>query len=194
MARIPRPYRDAVDRVPDGVHAGHSVAALDSSVPGAEHPEGAEEEVVLFLIGMRVNRWHKVRSWLPTFVAMPRMLAELSRNPDLGLLHHHSYWSGRIMMVAQWWRSVEDLGRFARDAGRTHAPAWAAFNRNAAGTGDVGIWHETYRVPKQGVESLYGNMPAFGLGAAYGVTGREGSRRNRTHERLDSHVPEYVTR
>jgi hypothetical protein len=177
--RLPRAYRDAPGRVPAGVAAGHTVAAPDT------------DEVVVFLIGMRVHRWRRVRSWLPVFVAMPRMLAELERDPELGLLHARSYWSGRTAMVVQHWRSVEDLGRFARDPRLAHAPAWAAFNRRAAATGDIGIWHETYRVPADQVETLYGNMPRFGLGAAYGTRARDGSARNRTHERMGSTTPEY---
>jgi hypothetical protein len=30
----------------------------------------------------------------------------------------------------------------------------------------VGIWHETYTVNPDQFESVYGNMPRFGLGAA----------------------------
>ena len=41
----------------------------------------SEEPVVVFLIGMRVNRWWKVRQWLRTALAMPRMLSELEAHP-----------------------------------------------------------------------------------------------------------------
>ncbi|MFD4326293.1 DUF4188 domain-containing protein [Nocardioides sp. NPDC058538] len=180
MSKIARGYREAPENVPDGVTPGHSVAEVGT------------DEVVVFLIGMRIHRWHKVRSWFPAFVGMPRMLAELAKKPDLGLLSARSYWSGRALLTVQYWRSVEDLGRFAKDPSLTHAPAWAAFNRRTASTGDIGIWHETYRVPADQVETLYGNMPAFGLGAALGVVERASGRRNATHERMGSTRPEYV--
>lgn len=180
MSKIARGYRGAPENVPDGVTPGHSVAEVGT------------DEVVVFLIGMRIHRWHKVRSWFPAFVAMPRMLAELAKTPDLGLLAARSCWSGRVLLTVQYWRSVEDLGRFAKDPSLTHAPAWAAFNRRAASTGDIGIWHETYRVPADQVETLYGNMPAFGLGAALGVVERASGRRNATHEQMGSTRPEYV--
>jgi hypothetical protein len=33
-------------------------------------------------------------------------------------------------------------------------------------SGDVGIWHETYRVRAGEYETVYGNMPTYGLAAA----------------------------
>ena len=39
-------------------------------------------EFVVFLIGMRINKPWKVNKWLPMFLAMPRMLRELSRDPE----------------------------------------------------------------------------------------------------------------
>ncbi len=35
-----------------------------------------------------------------------------------------------------------------------------------ASNGDVGIWHETYRVRPGDFECVYNNMPPFGLAAA----------------------------
>jgi hypothetical protein len=45
-----------------------------------------------------------------------------------------------------------------------HAPAWAAFTRSVGNSGDVGIWHETYVITPGGYETIYHNMPQFGLG------------------------------
>ena len=42
-----------------------------------------DDDVVVFLIGMRINRLRRVRSWLPAFRAMPRMLRELAEDPSL---------------------------------------------------------------------------------------------------------------
>ncbi len=122
-------------------------------------------EFVVFLIGMRVNRWWKLHKWLPVTRAMPRMLRELQADPESGLLGFHA-WFGNPSISVQYWRSFEHLERFAKDAARTHRPAWAAFNRAAASNGDVGIWHETYRVRPGDFECVYNNMPAFGLALA----------------------------
>jgi hypothetical protein len=41
---------------------------------------------VVVLIGMRLNKPWKVRSWVPTFVAMPKMLKQLADDPASGFL------------------------------------------------------------------------------------------------------------
>jgi hypothetical protein len=43
-------------------------------------------------------------------------------------------------------------------------PGWRAFNRLVGTRGDVGIWHETYRVRPGDYENVYVNMVPFGLG------------------------------
>lgn len=179
--KVPRGYATAPARAPRGVQGGQHVA-----VP-------QDEDVVVFVIGMRINRLRRVRSWWPSFVGMPRMLKELEAQPDSGLLGATLLFGGRTLMVVQYWRSAEQLGAYARDSTKSHAPAWAAFNKAAAGTGDVGLFHETYVVPADRIESLYGNMPAFGLGAAVGsvARGEQTSSRNAAHERMMSTEPDY---
>jgi hypothetical protein len=124
-----------------------------------------EGEVVVFLIGMRINRVWEIRKWLPVALAMPRMLRELKAAPDSGLLGVES-WIGNPTIAVQYWRSFEHLERYAKDSSRLHRPAWAAFNRAVATDGAVGIWHETYRVRPGDFECIYNNMPPFGLAKA----------------------------
>ncbi len=125
-----------------------------------------EGDFVVFLIGMRVNRLWKVHKWLPVFRAMPRMLRDLSLRPDSGLLGFRFHHGLRNHLVVQYWRSFEHLERYARDPDKDHLPAWVGFNRAVGSNGDVGIWHETYRVAVGQYEAIYHNMPAYGLGAA----------------------------
>jgi hypothetical protein len=47
-----------------------------------------------------------------------------------------------------------------------HLPAWKAFNQSIATDGSVGIWHETFAIAAGAYESIYVNMPSFGLGRA----------------------------
>ncbi len=116
-------------------------------------------DFVVFLIGMRINHWHKPWTWLPVARAMPRMLAELQREPGLGLLHAGSHFSGRSLFTIQYWRSFDHLHAYAHAPAREHRPAWTAFNRAIGSGGDVGIWHETYLVAAGQYETVYNNMP-----------------------------------
>ena len=120
-------------------------------------------DFVVFLIGMRINKPWKLHKWLPVFVAMPRMLRELEARPDSGFLGHIM----GLRVIVQYWRSFEHLEAYARDPNQSHWPAWADFNhRVGRSRGDVGIWHETYRVRAGEYECIYSGMPPFGLAKA----------------------------
>jgi hypothetical protein len=131
---------------------------------------------------MRVNRVFALRSWVRVARAMPPMIAELKRNPDLGLLHAEFFVYWRGVGVLQYWRSFEQLHAYAHARDAKHLPAWAEFNRRIGGNGSVGIWHETYTVAPGQHESIYANMPRFGLANAVehtSVTGRLNGARDR---------------
>jgi hypothetical protein len=123
-----------------------------------------DEHFVVFLIGMRVNRWWKVHRWLPVVLAMGPMLRTLFTHPELGLLGARTVMGLRGPTVIQYWRSAEDLMRFAHDKDSPHLESWRRFNRAVGANGDVGIWHETFVVDRY--EAFYGNMPRFGLADA----------------------------
>ncbi|MEV5429388.1 DUF4188 domain-containing protein [Streptomyces sp. NPDC052701] len=139
-----------------------------------------EGEIVVFLIGMRINSFAALRSWVPVARAMGPMIRELSRDEDSGLLGHQFLLGfPRVFYLVQYWESHDKLFAYASAPDRAHRPAWAAFNRRLReGRGRVGFWHETYVVPAGAHESVYVNMPEFGLGRATGVVpvGRRGER------------------
>ena len=120
-------------------------------------------EFVVFLIGMRINRFWKLHKWVPVALAMPRMLAELARKPQSGFLGAQIY-GGIPPVMAQYWRSFAHLEAYAKDPTAEHFPAWRAFNQRVQRNGDVGIWHETYLVRPGQYETIYNNMPRYGLG------------------------------
>lgn len=121
------------------------------------------EDFVVFLIGMRINRLWKINKWLPVAMAMPKMLKELSENPESGLLGFQVL-GGIPPVTIQYWKSFEHLEAYAKNRDAAHYPAWKAFNKNIKSNGDVGIWHETYKVSASNFECIYNNMPKFGLG------------------------------
>lgn len=125
-------------------------------------PEG---ELVVFLIGMRVNKPWRVDAWLPVFLSMPKMLAELSRDPESGLLGYRLTFGAGGPLLVQYWDSHDKLYAYASAQDAEHRPAWSAFNRRARKVpGSVGIWHETYLVDR--AESMYVAMPPTGLALA----------------------------
>lgn len=141
-----------------------------------------EGDFVVFLIGMRINKVWKVGQWWPVAMAMPKMLQELSQKPETGLLGYESFFGFPLTMLVQYWRSFDHLEAYARNHDAAHWPAWVDFNKKIASNGDVGIWHETYLVKAGQYESVYNNMPAFGLGKATELvtaTGRRESARSR---------------
>jgi hypothetical protein len=140
--------------------------------------------VVVFLIGMRINRFQRPDKWMPVARAMPRMLKELSARPELGLLGHELAMAPiRTLMTIQYWRDFDALDAYAHASEQEHLPAWRAFNRASKGNDAVGIFHETYVVEAGRHESVYVAMPPFGLGKAAGVHEAVG-KRNGARERL----------
>ena len=111
---------------------------------------------------------------------MPRMLGELGQQPELGMLGGEA-WFGRTTIMVSYWKSVDHLFGYAKQRNAEHLPAWRAFNKHIGSNGDVGIWHETYIVQAGAYESVYVNMPPFGLGKVGGV-------------RSASHRPDLIKR
>ncbi|WP_110589903.1 DUF4188 domain-containing protein [Microbacterium suaedae] len=126
-------------------------------------------ELIVFLIGMRINRWSRVRDWLPTFRAMPPMMRELATDPDSGMVGYRLFGLPRTPTVLQYWTSLDKLYDYASNPQAKHRPAWGEFNRRARTAGDaVGIWHETFEVAR--AETFYFAMPPTGLAAATDMT------------------------
>lgn len=152
---------------------------------------------VLFLIGMRINRWRQVWRWLPVALAMPRMLIELMRRPDLGLVGKpRTLVSGRVVLVSQYWESFEKLAAYSRASDGIHLPAWRRFNRKVRDNGSVGIFHETVLLTDGAVETVYANMPTFGLACVTGAVptatrGQTAAGRLRGHDEAKPPVEPY---
>ncbi len=135
------------------IHSGRFTAQIDGPF-------------AVFIIGVRINRFWAIHKWVPVARAMGPMIEELLANPDLGLLHAQTYLYWRGVALVQYWRSFEALEAFSKNPKATHLEAWKRFNRTVGSNGSVGIWHETYLVGAGQYESVYGNMPKFGLAMA----------------------------
>lgn len=137
-----------------------------SNVFPGRYTAQTDEPFVVFMIGMRVNKILAVHKWAPTLSSMVPMLETLYTRPEKGFLGGETmlYWRG--IAVLQYWRTFEDLERFARHPSEPHLSAWKKFNQSVGADGSVGIWHETYQVHAHEYECVYGNMPMFGLAGA----------------------------
>lgn len=134
------------------------------------------DDIVVFAIGMRINRFWKVWKWFPVLLEMPKMLTEQEADPSIGLLSTRFMFGLRNIGVLQHWRSTDDLHTYAHSSGRSHLDAWKRFNARIGTSGDVGIWHETYAVAAGRIESIFVNMPAYGLGIAGKLFPAKGDR------------------
>jgi hypothetical protein len=136
----------------------------------ADHPL----PLVVFFIGMRINHMHRPDKWLPVARAMPRMISELTADPDSGFLGAEVLRHGlRTIAMLQYWTDFEKLEAYAQARDKRH---WPAFNKAVGSDGNVGIFHETYVVAAGAQETVYANMPPFGLGRATGLVSATGSR------------------
>lgn len=143
-------------------------------------------DLTVFLIGMRVNRLWRPDVWAPIAAAMSPMIAELYGAPGSGFLGHRTLLGWRGPTLIQYWRSTEDVYRYASSLDALHRPAWADFNQRVRKTpGVVGVWHETYQVAR--AETVYVDLPVMGLAAATTAVPITG-RLDRARERLAGQV------
>lgn len=91
-------------------------------IPGRFTAE-INEPFVVFLIGMRVNKLFAFSKWVPTARAMSPMLQSLNQNPEKGFLGGETFVYWRGVGLIQYWRSFEDLERFARNPADAHLKA-----------------------------------------------------------------------
>ena len=134
-----------------------------STQPG-RRTVASEEALAVFLIGLRINRWHRPDAWLPALAAMGPMLAELYADPASGFLGHRTTLAAGGPLLVQYWRSAEDVQRYARAHDQRHRPAWSAFYARARRSpGAVGIWHELYDVAPGAAHATYVDTPSLGL-------------------------------
>ncbi|MCM3756439.1 DUF4188 domain-containing protein [Sporosarcina aquimarina] len=136
-----------------------------SSIFTCRHTADNSEDIVVFIIGMRINKRLSIHKWLPVFLSMPGMIRELhTHKSELGFLSAENYFGLRTTAMIQYWQSLDDLLAYSRN--ENHLKAWRKFNQLTATNDAVGIYHETYIIRKGQYESVYVNMPKYGLGKA----------------------------
>jgi Domain of unknown function (DUF4188) len=89
-------------------------------------------DFVVSLIGMRINRPWKPHRWLPVFTAMRPMIRELQADLNTGFLGATYGLLASGPAVVRYWRSFDDLERYARSQDARHLPAWRRFNQTVS--------------------------------------------------------------
>lgn len=123
----------------------------------------ADSDIVVFLIGSRLNKVRDLPKMIRIARQMRAMQNELRQSPELGCLHMEDFF-GRATISVQYWRDFQALETYAKSTNHDHLPAWREYNRLVRDAGNIGVWHETYHVRNH--ESIYVNMPTFGLASA----------------------------
>lgn len=154
-----------------------SIAAVYPGRYTAEMPD----DFVVFLIGMRLNRPWKVHTLVPVLSAMPRMLRWLISTQMPACCNGTTPGSTGRPSCSTGGALRSSTASRGQPGNRTGRPGkW--FNHAVGASGDVGIWHETYKVHAGEYECVYVNMPrsrlaAAGVHAPIGSTGQSAARR-----------------
>ena len=61
-------------------------------------------ELVVYLVGMRINKPWRPDLWLPVVLAMQKMLVELSKDKDSGLLGYRLSIGAGVPFVVKYWK------------------------------------------------------------------------------------------
>lgn len=125
-----------------------------------------DQPFVVFMAGMRINRFWAFKEWFPPVRSGWPILRTLKNHTSTGCLGIELLFCWRGIVFLSYWRTFEELHQWAQSKIDPHLPIWQFYNKKVASRGDVGIWHETYLVEPGQYKVLYHNMPLFGLGTA----------------------------
>ncbi len=152
-----------------------------------------EGPFVIMRVGIRVNHILLFWKWIPTLRATVPLLRALLRAQAPGLLGGFTllYWQSSIGII-QYWRSFDDLERFAHSEGNGYEALWSRYQTSPGADGSVGLWYEVFSVDAARYEVVYDNTPVIGLAAAtehVPAVGRRETARRRLGGESEPAVP-----
>ena len=126
-----------------------------------------EGEFLVFVVELRIYQWWRFWKWYPVVTAMGRMLTELMKKPEFGLLNFEYWFAFRRQLFLMYWRSYEHMHDWVLNKDATHIPGWKSLNQLMKESPNVlGFWRESYVVHPCQYEAFYRNVPTVGLGRA----------------------------
>ena len=148
-------------------------------------PPESVDELCLIRLGLMVLR---PSAW-PFLFKMGRAIEAATRAPEAvsgGLLHSERLFvSLRHVVILQYWASFDQMEAWSHR--EPHAEWWRMANARMRSKGDFAIYHESYVVPRSGIESIYLNSPKVGL-AAFGMTSAAEGKMTTSRDRLGRRV------
>ncbi|CAN5911255.1 DUF4188 domain-containing protein [soil metagenome] len=124
------------------------------------------EELCLIRLGIQARRLRAVPYVRRLGKAIDQSAAEAIAS-GAGLLHSERFLIGwNHFGVWQYWKDFEALEAWSHRP--PHSDWWRGLLDRARTRGDVGVYHETYLVPRRNVESIYLDCQPVGL-AAFGT-------------------------
>ncbi|WKG13096.1 DUF4188 domain-containing protein [Nocardia sp. PE-7] len=138
-------------------------------IKAARYTAKYPDDFVVFFIGARINKFWRVDEWVPVVRAAFAMVKEAKALPNSPLLESRTMLSAfdwRVPVFIQFWRSFDELEAWANSKDLLHRPAQSEFFRRTAFNGNVGVFHETFRVKAGEYEAIYANMPRILLASA----------------------------
>lgn len=125
-----------------------------------------EEPFVVFIFGMRINNILLFWLWIPFLIRLIGMVSRLRKFRKSGMMNANLFFSGMGLGVMQYWESFDKLEDFAKDNNDIHMANHRKYKKSVGKAGLVGIWHETYLVEHDKFETMYFNIPKWGLAKA----------------------------
>ncbi|WP_435194658.1 monooxygenase family protein [Natronomonas sp. EA1] len=139
-----------------------------SSLSTGRHVADTDGDFVIYINGMRLNTLRALPRWIRASRETAKIFKRLEADPDSGFLGYHPAFMGLPKGAAiQYWRSLEDLRRFANDPGDLHVPAWLWYNETD--DGGLGFWAELYVIEAGNCETFYRSIEPTGPGEFFGV-------------------------
>ena len=137
-----------------------------SKVFAGRYTASSDQPIVVFAIGMRINRMFAVHRWLRPTINTSRMWWHMQHARPDGYLSGYLYVYARGVGMQQYWSDFESLEAFARSSDQPHLAAWRQLVTQTKTDATFGYWHETYRIGPGESECIYGSMPRFGMAKA----------------------------
>ena len=131
-------------------------------------PPESVAELCLIRVGIQIRGLRALLYAARLGRAIDRSTAEAIAT-GAGLLHSDRFRIGRGHFgVLQYWRSFDDLEAWSRRP--PHSEWWRGAVERMRTRGDLGVYHETFVVPRDRIEAIYLDCSPAGL-AAFGTPG-----------------------